>query len=251
MLLHPTIEKLENLRLAGMVNALREQMEMEDIGDMTFEERLGLLADRESAVRDTRRLRTRLAKAKLRQNACIEDIDFGHARGLDRSLVLRLAECRWIAGHENLIITGPTGVGKSYLACAFAQKACREGYTAVYRRLVRLFEDLSLAKGDGRYLKLITALAKTDLLVLDDYGLAALNQEQRHDLLEILEERHGLKSTLVTSQLPLEHWHEQIGDPTLADAILDRLIHNAHKIQMKGGSMRKRKANLTQTQDRE
>lgn len=251
MLLHPTIEKLETLRLAGMTKALKEQMEMEDIGDMTFEERLGLLADRESAVRDTRRLKTRLRKAKLRQNACIEDIDFGHARGLDRSLILRLAECRWIAGHENLIITGPTGVGKSYLACAFAQKACREGYTAVYQRLSRLFEDLSLAKGDGRYLKLITALTKTDLLVLDDYGLAALNQEQRHDLLEILEERHGLKSTLVTSQLPLEHWHEQIGDPTLADAILDRLIHNAHKIQMKGGSMRKRKANLTQTQDRE
>lgn len=251
MLLHPTIEKLETLRLAGMTKALKEQMEMEDIGDMTFEARLGLLADRESAVRDTRRLKTRLRKAKLRQNACIEDIDFGHARGLDRSLILRLAECRWIAGHENLIITGPTGVGKSYLACAFAQKACREGYTAVYQRLSRLFEDLSLAKGDGRYLKLITALTKTDLLVLDDYGLAALNQEQRHDLLEILEERHGLKSTLVTSQLPLEHWHEQIGDPTLADAILDRLIHNAHKIQMKGGSMRKRKANLTQTQDRE
>lgn len=251
MLLHPTIEKLETLRLAGMTKALKEQIEMEGIGDMTFEERLGLLADRESAVRDTRRLKTRLRKAKLRQNACIEDIDFGHARGLDRSLILRLAECRWIAGHENLIITGPTGVGKSYLACAFAQKACREGYTAVYQRLSRLFEDLSLAKGDGRYLKLITALTKTDLLVLDDYGLAALNQEQRHDLLEILEERHGLKSTLVTSQLPLEHWHEQIGDPTLADAILDRLIHNAHKIQMKGGSMRKRKANLTQTQDRE
>ncbi len=251
MLVHPTIDKLESLRLSGMVKAFREQMEMEDITDMAFEERLGLLADRESAVRDTRRLNTRLRKARLRQNACIEDIDFRHQRGLDKSVALRLAECRWIRNHENLIITGPTGVGKSYLACAFAQKACRQDYTAIYLRCTRMFEDLSLAKGDGRYLKLLTGFAKTDLLVLDDYGLAPLNQEQRHDLLEILEERHGLKSTLVTSQLPMEHWHEQIGDPTLADAILDRLIHNAHKIQLKGGSMRKKKANLTQTEDKE
>jgi DNA replication protein DnaC len=251
MLVHPTIEKLESLRLTGMAKAFKEQMEMEDIADLAFEERLGLLADRESAVRDTRRLNTRLRKARLRQNACIEDIDFRQPRGLDKSLALRLAECRWIRNHENLIITGPTGVGKSYLACAFAQKACRQGYTAIYLRITRMFEDLSLAKGDGRYLKLLTGFAKTDLLVLDDYGLVPLNQEQRHDLLEILEERHGLKSTLVTSQLPMEHWHEQIGDPTLADAILDRLIHNAHKIQLKGGSMRKKKANLTQQEDRE
>ena len=246
MLVHPTLDKLESLRLAGMVKAFKEQMEMADISDMTFEERLGLLADREAADRETRRLKTRLRKAKLRQNACIEDIDFRHPRGLDKSLITRLADCEWIKKHQNIIITGPTGVGKSYLACAFAQKACREGYTTVYLRISRLFEDLSLAKGDGRYIKMLTAFAKTDLLVLDDYGLAKLNQEQRHDLLEILEDRHGLKSVLVTSQLPLEHWHEQIGDPTLADAILDRLIHNAHKIHLKGGSMRKKKANLTQ-----
>jgi len=246
MLVHPTLDKLESLRLAGMVKAFKEQMEMADISDMTFEERLGLLADREAADRETRRLKTRLRKAKLRQNACIEDIDFRHPRGLDKSLITRLADCEWIKKHQNIIITGPTGVGKSYLACAFAQKACREGYTTVYLRISRLFEDLSLAKGDGRYIKMLTAFAKTDLLVLDDYGLAKLNQEQRHDLLEILEDRHGLKSMLVTGQLPLEHWHEQIGDPTLADAILDRLIHNAHKIHLKGGSMRKKKANLTQ-----
>jgi DNA replication protein DnaC len=246
MLIHPTLEKLKNLRLLGMSKALEEQMAMEDIEEMSFEERLGLLVDREAVDRESRRLTTRLRKAKLRQNACIEDIDFRQPRGLDKSLITRLADCQWIKNHQNLIITGPTGAGKSYLTCAFAQKACREGYSAVYLRISRLFEDLSLAKGDGRYIKMLTGFAKTDLLVLDDFGLAKLNQEQRHDLLEIFEDRHGLKSMMVTSQLPVEIWHEQIGDPTLADAILDRLVHNAHKIQLKGGSMRKRKANLTQ-----
>lgn len=245
MLTHPTLEKLETMRLTGMATALKEQREMDDIQSMDFEERLGLLIEREAAVRETRRLKTRLRKAKLRQNASIEDIDFRHPRNLDKSLVTRLADCQWIRNHQNLIITGPTGVGKSYLACAFAQKACREGFPALYCRISRLFEDLSLAKGDGRYVKMLTNMAKTDLLVLDDYGLAKLNKEQRHDLLEILEDRHNLKSTLVTSQLPVKSWHEQIGDPTLADAILDRLIHNAHKIELEGDSMRRKKANLT------
>ncbi|MEN8232702.1 MAG: IS21-like element helper ATPase IstB [Thermodesulfobacteriota bacterium] len=245
MLLHPTLEKLTTMRFTGMAAALDEQMQMDGLDDMGFEERLGILLDREQAVRETRRMKTRLRKAKLRQDGCVEDIDFRHPRGLDKSLVTRLADCQWIKKHNNLIITGPTGVGKSYLACAFAQKACREGLSALYLRTTKLFEDLSLAKGDGRYLKLLTSYARTDLLVLDDYGLLELNQEQRHDLLEILEDRHGLKSTLVTSQLPVEHWHEQIGDPTLADAILDRLVHSAHKIQLKGDSMRKKKANLT------
>ena len=248
MLTHPTIEQLQTLRLSGMQHALKEQLVMDDINDMSFEERLALLLDREANVRENRRLQTRLRKAKLRQNACIEDIDFRHPRNLDKSVITKLADCQWIKHHQNLIITGPTGAGKSYLACAFAQKACREGYTANYLRISRLFEDLNIAKGDGRYLKMLTGFAKTDLLVLDDYGLSKLNQEQRHDLLEIFEDRHRVKSTLVTSQLPMEHWHEQIGDPTLADAILDRLVHNAHKIQiqLKGGSMRKQKANLTQ-----
>lgn len=245
MLLHPTLEKLTTMRFTGMAAALDEQMQMDGLDDMAFEERLGLLLDREQAVRETRRMKTRLRKAKLRQQGSVEDIDFRHPRGLDKSLVVRLADCQWIRKHNNLIITGPTGVGKSYLACAFAEKACREGFSALYFRTSKLFEDLSLAKGDGRYLKLLTSYAKTDLLVLDDYGLLELNQEQRHDLLEILEDRHGLKSTLVTSQLPVEHWHEQIGDPTLADAILDRLVHSAHKIKLKGESMRKKTANLT------
>ena len=245
MLLHPTLEKLTTMRFAGMAAALEEQMQMDGLEDMAFEERLGLLLDREQTVRETRRMKTRLRKAKLRQQGSLEDIDYRHPRGLDKSLVVRLADCQWIKKHNNLIITGPTGVGKSYLACAFAEKACREGFSALYLRTTKLFEDLSLAKGDGRYLKLLTSYAKTDLLVLDDYGLLELNQEQRHDLLEILEDRHGLKSTLVTSQLPVKHWHEQIGDPTLADAILDRLVHSAHKIQLKGESMRKKRANLT------
>jgi len=245
MLLHPTLEKLTTLRFTGMAAALDEQMQMNSLDDMSFEERLGLMLDREIAVRQTRRMNTRLRKAKLRQDSCIEDIDFRHPRGLDKSLVIRLAGCEWIKEHNNLIITGPTGVGKTYLACAFAQKACRQGFNTLYLRMTKLFEDLSLSKGDGRYLKLLSSFAKADLLVLDDYGLDQLSREQRHDLLEILEDRHGLKSTLVTSQLPIDHWHEQIGDPTLADAILDRLIHSSHKIKLKGESMRKKNANLT------
>jgi DNA replication protein DnaC len=215
MLLHPTLEKLTTLRFTGMVAALDEQMQMSSLDDMSFEERLGILLDREIAVRQTRRMNTRLRKAKLRQDSCIEDIDFRHPRGLDKSLVLRLAGCEWIKERNNVIITGPTGVGKTYLACAFAQKACRQGFNTLYLRMTKLFEDLSLSKGDGRYLKLLSSFAKADLLVLDDYGLDQLGREQRHDLLEILEDRHGLKSTLVTSQLPIDHWHEQICDPTL------------------------------------
>jgi len=244
MLIHPTIEKLESLRLTGMVMALKEQQNI-DLEGLSFEERLGLLVDRETVERDSRRLKTRLRQAKLRHQACIEDIDFKQPRGLDKSLIMRLAEGSWLQRHQNMIITGPTGAGKSYLACAFAQKACRSGYTASYQRMPRLFEEINLAKGDGRYVKLMAGLAKVDLLVLDDFGLQPLSQEQRHDLLEILEDRYQRRSTLVAGQLPHEHWHEQIGDPTLADAILDRLIHNAHIIKLKGGSMRKAKADLT------
>jgi len=247
-LTHPTLDKLESLRLHGMVQALKQQWQQPELNELSFEQRLGLLVDRESDLRQTRQMQTRLRKAKLRQNAVVEDIDFKHPRGMDRSQVLQLATCQWIKQKQNLLITGPTGVGKSYLACALAHTACREGFSVLYLRIARLFADLALARGDGRYIKLLATFAKTDLLLLDDYGLAPLAKEQRYDFLEILEDRHGLRSTLVTSQLPVEHWHEQIGDPTTADAILDRLVHNAHTLQLKGGSMRK-KTPLTVQQD--
>jgi DNA replication protein DnaC len=247
MLTHPTLDKLQKLRFTGMARGLEEQMQMPQINSLSFEERLGLLVDREMTERENRRLKTRLRKAKLRQSASIEDIDYRHPRGLDRSLISKLSDCQWIRQHHNLLITGPTGTGKTFLACAVAQKACREGYSAQYLRINRMFQDLHIAKGDGRYTKLLTSYAKTDLLVFDDYGMAQLNQEQSHDLLEILEDRHGLRSTLITSQSPVQHWHELIGDPTLADAILDRLIHNAYKVNLKGESMRKKKSRLTNT----
>ena len=241
MLNHPTLETLREMRLIGMAHALEDQLRMPDIGDLSFEERLGLMVDREQTERSNRRLKTRLTRARLRQTACIEDIDYRAARGLSKPQVASLGACRWIGDHLNLLITGPTGVGKTYLACALAQKACREGYRAQYLRLPRLLNDLTVAKGDGRYGKLLVGYARTDLLLLDDWGLAPLTAEHRRDLLEILDDRYGVRSTLITSQLPVDKWHEYLDDPTLADAILDRVIHNAHKIELKGESMRKKK----------
>ena len=247
MLQHPTLEKLTTLKFTGMLKALTEQMRLPDIEQLSFEERLGLLVDRELTERHDRRLRSRLRNARLKQQACIEDIDYRHRRGLDKSLLTRLSSCQWLKEKLNILITGPTGVGKTWLACALAQKACREGYTVLYLRLPRLLQELPIAKGDGSYSKRMATLAKTDVLVLDDWGLSKLIPEQQRDLLEILEDRHGTRSTLVTSQLPVDKWHDIIGDPTLADAILDRLIHNAYKINLKGESMRKQKTRLTTT----
>jgi len=241
MLTHPTMEKLQTLKLTGMLKALTEQQQMPEIDSLGFEERLGLLIDREATERENRKLATRLKKAKLRQTAVIEDLDFRRTRGLDKALILSLAACAWISKGINVLICGPTGVGKSYLACALAHKACLEGHSALYLRLPRLFEELRLAKADGRYGKLMLSYAKTDLLVLDDWGLTPMTDPQRRDLLELMEDRYGLKSTIITSQLPVTAWHDAIGDPTLADAILDRIVHNAHKIDMKGESMRKTK----------
>jgi len=243
MLIHPTLEQLRSLRLDGMAKGLEEQLQMASIEDLRFEDRLALLVDREVTERNSRRLGTRLRKAKLREkNACIEDVDYRSRRGLDKSLFLALSSCEWIAQHRNVLITGPTGVGKTFLACALAQKACRESYTVQYLRLSRLLEDMALAHADGRYPKLMAGLAKTDLLVLDDWGLAPLSDADRRELLELLEDRHELRSTLVTSQLPVEKWYEAIDHPTLADAILDRLVHNAYRIALRGESMRRKKA---------
>lgn len=249
MLIHPTLDKLRALGLSGMVQALEEQLQLPDIGALSFEERLGLLVDRELTARDTRRLKTRLRQATLRHSAaCIEDIDYRSTRGLDKSLMTTLATGQWVRAHHNVLIVGPTGIGKSWIACALAQNICRAGLSARYLRLPKLFPELATAKGDGRYAKLMRDLAKTDLLVLDDLGLAPLEEGERRDLLEILEERYDRHSTLVTSQYPIEHWHDLIGHPTLADAILDRLVHNAYKLHLSGESMRKRQKTLTHTE---
>ena len=207
--------------------------------------RRGLMVDRETTERANRRLQTRLKKAKLRQQGCFEDIDFRTPRGLDKQLILSLASCDWIKKANNILLTGATGTGKSYIASALAHKACLEGHTVRYTRLPRLMEEIAISRADGSYGKLMLELARTDLIILDDWGLAAMTRPQRHDLLEILEDRNSLKSTIVTSQLPVEAWHEYIGDPTLADAMLDRLVHSAYKINLKGESMRKKNSTLT------
>ena len=245
MLTHPTINKLNELRLKGMAAALEDQLQMPEIDSLSFEERLGLMVDREETERENRRLTTRLKNARLRQNASIEDLDLKKSRGLDRSMITSLQSCTWIKDRLNLIITGATGTGKTWIACALAQKVCREGYTAKYIRIPRMFNDLHVAKADGSYAKILNNFARTNLIIFDDWGLKKFTRDQSHDLLEILEDRHNAGSTIITSQFPISVWHELIGDPTLADAILDRLIHNAYKIDLKGESMRKKRSKLT------
>lgn len=224
-----------------MLEALEHQMESREIRELDFEDRLGLLLDAEDSAKRTQRFKTRLRAAKLRQSACVEDVDFKYPRGLDKGQLLNLASCRWIQERNNLLIVGPTGVGKTYLACALAQTCCREGYRVLYIRMPRLIQELVVARADGRYSKVLTSWSKLDLIVIDDFGLSQLTPDSTRDLLEVLDDRYDTKSTLIASQLPVSHWHETMQDPTLADAVLDRLVHNAYRIELKGDSMRKKR----------
>ncbi len=242
MLDNHTLDKLRQLKLTGLANAFLQQLEQPSTHALSFNERFALLVDAEATQRENRRLTRLLQLAHLRQSACVEDIDYKHRRGLDRSQVAALTTCDWIRSHHNLHITGPTGCGKSWIACALGNQACRQGLTVRYERAARLLEGLRIARGDGSYGKKLLHLAKIDLLILDDFGLKSLQQSERHDLLEIIEDRYGLRSTLTTSQLPVASWHEYLNDPTLADALLDRLLSGAHRIDLKGESMRQRAA---------
>jgi DNA replication protein DnaC len=240
MLTEPTIDKLRGMRLGTMADAWLSQREQPKVHELDFDTRFGLLVDAEHLSRDNKRLARALRAAKLRlPNACIEDIDFAPKRELDRAAIRQLGTCTWIASHANVIITGATGTGKSYLACALAQQACRSGYRVSYRRMPRLIEELTLAHADGTYTRLLGRLAKVDVLVLDDWGIAPLRDQERRDMLEIVEDRHGARATIITSQLPVENWHDYVGDPTIADALLDRVVHTAHRIKLKGPTRRK------------
>lgn len=254
MLTNPTLEQMHVLGLPGMASAYRELAEHDNSHELSRDEWLGLMFDREVAMRADKRLTNRLAAAKLRfPQACIEDIDFAASRKLDRRNTMALAQGQWVNNHENMIITGKTGTGKSWLACAFARQAARHDHSALYVRAPRLFEDLAVARLDGRFPRLMDRLAKVQLLILDDFGTHALTEQQRLHLFEIVEERYQRRSTLITAQIPVSAWHDVIADATVADAILDRIVHNAHRINLEGDSMRKQKAGavLTQTQNAE
>jgi len=243
MLTQPTLEQLTSMRLGAMAHAWQGQQEDPAMEELGFDERLALLVDAEWTDRQNKRLDRLLRAAKLRlSGACLEDIEYAKERKLEKSLLRQLAAGRWIEAHQNVVITGATGVGKTYLACALAQQACRLGYRVLYRRAPRLFDELTLARADGTYTRLLARFARIDVLVLDDWGLVPVQDMERRDLLEIMEDRHGLRSTIWTSQIPVAQWHDHVGDPTIADAICDRLLHNAHRIVLQGPSRRKVKA---------
>jgi DNA replication protein DnaC len=245
MLIQPTIEKLNTMGLAAMAKAFQEQLNCPDMAALSFEERFGLIVDFQATANDNRRMRNRLQSAHLRLAASIEDLDFKSGRSLDRAVIMSLAQNQWVKRRHNILITGPTGAGKSYLACALAQKACRDGHTALYHRVPKLLQDLALARLDGRYPKVMATLIKCEVLILDDLLISPLSRDDEKELLEIIEERYDRKATIVTSQLPIKAWHDAMQDKTLADAILDRLVHNAYKLDMKGDdSMRRKNSTL-------
>ena len=242
MLIHPMVERLRGLGLTAMADAFTEMQNQSAADDLPREDWLGLMIDREVTARDNKRITRRLSQAKLRQSATIEDVDLRTPRGLDRALFQTLTTCRWIRDGQHVLIGGPTGVGKSWIACALGHRACREGFSVLYRRAPRLFADLATARGEGRLPRLMASLERTRLLIIDDWGPEPLTAEQRRDLLEIVDDRDGKGALLITSQVPIGRWHEIIGDHTLGDAILDRVIHRAHRIELKGDSLRKRQA---------
>ena len=242
MLSQPLMEKLLAMRLQGMVDALKGQEQDRAVQELSFLERLSLLVDQQWTWRENQALARRLKVAKLRGPACVEDIDYRASRGLEKSVIRGLAkDSAWVRNHENIFVIGPTGVGKSFLAAALAQKACRDGYSALYLRAAALFRELALARADGSLRQVLARLARIDVLVIDDWAMAPLSEVERREIWEICEDRYQTRSTILTSQLPVSRWHEQIVDPTIADGVLDRLVHNAHRIEMRGESMRKKR----------
>jgi len=249
MTTNTTIEKMKAMKLIGMAQAFEDQLASTNYQDLSFEERIALLIDRETTHRSNRSYQSRLRLAKLKEpHATIEDLDFKAARGLEKSVIISLANCEWIRGHQNIFAIGPSGVGKTYLMCALAHRACLDGYSVRYLRVPRLLEEISVARAAGRYPQLLASLSKVNVLLLDDWGLSPLTADERRDFLEVIEDRYGTSSTVIGSQMPVDKWHGLIGDPTIADAILDRLIHRAHRITLRGPSQRKARSSLTDSQ---
>lgn len=241
MIINETKDKMKKLRLHGMLQSLETQESHPESLSMTFEERLGLLVDREDSERENRKMSNRLRQAKLKQQALAENIDYAENRGLDKAKFQSLLDCAWVSRSQNVIITGPTGAGKTYLACALAHKACRNGYSSIYYRVTKLLEELSISKVDGSYHRFLERIAKRDVLVLDDWGLFPLTEEHSRFLAEIVEDRYDLRSTIIASQLPIDNWYELISNATVGESILDRITHNSYKIKLKGESMRKKR----------